>query len=121
MSPFKPKKPCSYPACKNLTNGGPCPEHKRKANRRYDKERDKTSERRFLHSTRWRRIAKAKLDNDPLCERCCPHDEPAILVHHKDGNPLNNPEDGSNHESLCMMHHEDEHKGERWGHLTSSE
>ncbi|MBW2145723.1 MAG: HNH nuclease family protein [Deltaproteobacteria bacterium] len=32
-----------------------------------------------------------------------------LTVHHKDGNPHNNPPDGSNWENLCAYCHEDEH------------
>ena len=32
-----------------------------------------------------------------------------LTVHHKDGNPRNNPADGSNWENLCLYCHEDEH------------
>lgn len=32
-----------------------------------------------------------------------------LTVHHKDGNPQNNPPDGSNWENLCAYCHEDEH------------
>ena len=32
-----------------------------------------------------------------------------LTVHHKDGNRLNNPADGSNWENLCVYCHEDEH------------
>ena len=32
-----------------------------------------------------------------------------LTVHHKDGNHLNNPPDGSNWENLCVYCHEDEH------------
>jgi hypothetical protein len=32
-----------------------------------------------------------------------------LTVHHKDGNRLNNPEDGSNWENLCVYCHEAEH------------
>jgi 5-methylcytosine-specific restriction endonuclease McrA len=32
-----------------------------------------------------------------------------LTVHHKDGNPRNNPSDGSNWENLCVYCHEDEH------------
>ncbi|MBI3015823.1 MAG: HNH nuclease family protein [Candidatus Tectomicrobia bacterium] len=32
-----------------------------------------------------------------------------LTVHHKDGNHLNNPPDGSNWENLCIYCHEDEH------------
>lgn len=32
-----------------------------------------------------------------------------LTVHHRDGNHLNNPADGSNWENLCVYCHEDEH------------
>ncbi len=32
-----------------------------------------------------------------------------LTVHHKDGNPRNNPPDGSNWENLCVYCHDDEH------------
>jgi 5-methylcytosine-specific restriction endonuclease McrA len=32
-----------------------------------------------------------------------------LTVHHKDGNPKNNPSDGSNWENLCVWCHDDEH------------
>jgi len=32
-----------------------------------------------------------------------------LTVHHRDGNHLNNPPDGSNWENLCIYCHEDEH------------
>ena len=32
-----------------------------------------------------------------------------LTVHHRDGNPKNNPPDGSNWENLCIYCHEDEH------------
>jgi 5-methylcytosine-specific restriction endonuclease McrA len=35
-----------------------------------------------------------------------------LTVHHKDGNHLNNPQDGSNWENLCIYCHDDEHSRE---------
>ncbi len=32
-----------------------------------------------------------------------------LTVHHKDGNHLNNPSDGTNWENLCIYCHDDEH------------
>lgn len=32
-----------------------------------------------------------------------------LSVHHRDGNPNNNPPDGSNWENLCVYCHDDEH------------
>ena len=92
-----------------------CKPFEKKAQRKYDKKRDESPERQFLHSTPWRAITKRKLAKDPLCERCLKngHTEPAVLTHHIDHNELNN--DPDNHESLCKPCHLLEHKGERWG------
>jgi 5-methylcytosine-specific restriction endonuclease McrA len=38
-----------------------------------------------------------------------------LTVHHKDGNHLNNPPDGSNWENLCVYCHDDEHSRELLG------
>ncbi len=48
-----------------------------------------------------------------ICAKCgrefAPKDRRLLTVHHKDGNRLNNPADGSNWENLCVYCHEDEH------------
>jgi hypothetical protein len=48
-----------------------------------------------------------------ICAKCAREfdykDRHLLTVHHKDGNPLNNPLDGSNWENLCVYCHEDEH------------
>jgi hypothetical protein len=48
-----------------------------------------------------------------ICAKCAREfdykDRHLLTVHHKDGNPLNNPPDGSNWENLCVYCHEDEH------------
>ena len=38
-----------------------------------------------------------------------------LTVHHKDGNHMNNPPDGSNWENLCIYCHDDEHSRELLG------
>jgi len=48
-----------------------------------------------------------------ICAKCGreydPGDQHLLTVHHKDGNPRNNPPDGSNWENLCVYCHDDEH------------
>jgi hypothetical protein len=48
-----------------------------------------------------------------ICAKCAREFEAPTLhlltVHHKDGNHLNNPPDGSNWENLCVYCHDDEH------------
>jgi 5-methylcytosine-specific restriction endonuclease McrA len=48
-----------------------------------------------------------------ICAKCgreFDHNNRRLLtVHHRDGNPSNNPPDGSNWENLCVYCHDDEH------------
>ena len=48
-----------------------------------------------------------------ICAKCGREfehkDRHLLTVHHRDGNHLNNPPDGSNWENLCVYCHEDEH------------
>lgn len=48
-----------------------------------------------------------------ICAKCGREfedkDRHLLTVHHRDGNPRNNPPDGSNWENLCVFCHEDEH------------
>jgi len=44
-----------------------------------------------------------------------------LTVHHKDGNHMNNPPDGSNWENLCIYCHDDEHSRELLGEYLRNE
>ncbi len=52
-----------------------------------------------------------------ICARCAREFEVSTLydltVHHRDGNPRNNPADGSNWENLCADCHDAEHSKEQ--------
>jgi hypothetical protein len=123
--PIAPRHPCPgkgprISRCTNLVGRGErcCPEclpYMKQQTRAYDVQRDKDAGRRLLHSRTWRAVRMMKLNNAPCCERCMAQGNTvaAVLVHHRDGNELNNLD--SNHESLCVECHEAEHKGERWG------
>jgi predicted HNH restriction endonuclease len=54
-----------------------------------------------------------------VCAKCgrefSEKDRHLLTVHHKDGNHLNNPPDGSNWENLCIYCHDDEHSRGRLG------
>jgi len=61
-----------------------------------------------------------------ICAKCAREfdhkDRHLLTVHHKDGNHLNNPADGSNWENLCVYCHDDEHSREHLGkYLTEGE
>lgn len=107
-------------ACPNLITRkesccAACLPHERAIEREYDRQRDQSPGRRFLHSRRWRAIRERKLRRDPLCERHLAKGDPvpATVVHHRDGDELNNADE--NHESLCNPCHEDQEKAKRFG------
>ena len=60
-----------------------------------------------------------------ICAKCrrefTQRNRQLLTVHHKDGNPRNNPADGSNWENLCVYCHEDEHNRQRLGNYLSEE
>lgn len=60
-----------------------------------------------------------------ICAKCAREFDETNLhlltVHHRDGNPRNNPPDGSNWENLCAFCHDDEHSRDRLGRYLSGE
>ena len=115
--PYKPKKPCGYSGCSKLTTGGPCPEHKRKINRQYDKQRGTSGERGYDATEQ--KVREIKANQDPLCEDCLKSGivKPLKIVHHI--KPIEtHPELRlvmENLMSLCNECHEQVyHKGERF-------
>lgn len=62
--PRKPKKPCRYPGCPNLTESAYCEEH----SYLYQTERAGASERGY--NGRWRKARRRYLKEHPLCVRC---------------------------------------------------
>ena len=97
--PRKPKRPCSYPGCPNLTYGRYCEEHERFMMRRYNSvERNPRAKRRY--GPDWKRIRRAFLDEHPFCEVCRRNGRyvEADTVHHI--KPLS--EGGTNDEGNLM-------------------
>lgn len=115
--PRKPKRPCSFPGCPNLTEGRFCEEHEKQENRRYEKyDRDPTVRRRYGRA--WKRIRDRYVSQHPFCELCYEKGvlKPVEEVHHK--LPLSQ---GGTHEennliSLCQSCHAKIHaeRGDRW-------
>jgi 5-methylcytosine-specific restriction protein A len=60
--PYAPRKPCSQPGCPALTNGRPCPKHKK---RRYSKRRHNASQRGYDY--KWQLARKHYLQANPVC------------------------------------------------------
>jgi 5-methylcytosine-specific restriction enzyme A len=116
--PIKPKKPCRYPGCPELTHDRYCPKHKKRAEAQYDRyQRDPEHDKRYDHN--WRKIRARFIREHPLCENCKQEGRltPTEQVHHI--KPL---ADGGTHEegnllSLCGSCHSTitATEGGRWG------
>ena len=74
--PYRPKKPCSYPGCPNLTDTQYCSEHKafEKTNIYRSGSRNP-----FYTSKEWRRTREEFLNEHPFCVMC---GRPAEIVDH---------------------------------------
>lgn len=115
--PHKPKRPCSWPGCPELTDGRYCPEHERRAMRDYNRYGRPESHRR-RYGNHWKRIRDAFLREHPFCEMCRRDGRAtaADTVHHIV--PLS--EGGSNEwdnlMALCHSCHSRLHarRGDRW-------
>ena len=67
--PFKPKRPCRYPGCANLTDGIYCPEHQRQAEHHYNHfQREPETNKRYGRA--WKRIRDRFVMQHPICEEC---------------------------------------------------
>lgn len=68
--PFKPKRPCSFSGCPNVTDHprGYCADHLTRYYRQSDAERGTATERGY--DARWQRAAKRYLVEHPLCVHC---------------------------------------------------
>ena len=67
--PIKPKKPCAYPDCPNLTHDTYCEEHQALSHKQYDKfSRAPNHDKKYGNN--WRRIRALYVKQHPLCERC---------------------------------------------------
>ena len=112
--PAAPLHPCSKPGCSALVRGQPrCEKHTVQQRKEADCKRLSSTERGY--DSGWIKVRNAKRAADPLCERCLANGIVRVLdvVHHKDRNRANR--NWENLESLCLDHHDAEHKGERFG------
>ena len=82
--PNKPKKPCVYRNCRELTVNRYCETHAKEYAKNYNRNlRDKDSNKRY--GRKWRGVRATYLAGNPLCERCGERGRltPATVVHHK--------------------------------------
>ena len=65
--PRKPKRPCSYLGCQNLTDGRFCEKHQKEENKRYEKyDRNPAVSRRYGRV--WKRVRDAYVKEHPFYE-----------------------------------------------------
>lgn len=116
--PKKPKRPCSYPGCPQLTDGRFCEEHAKQEAQRYEKyQRDPTVKKRYGRS--WKRIRDKFLAQHPLCEACLKEGRltEAEEVHHVVPLSKGGSNASDNLMSLCKSCHSKitAKEGGRWG------
>lgn len=104
--PHKPKKPCAYPNCPNLTDGTYCEEHKKEIRERYDKySRSVNYKKKYGHE--WVKIRAVYVSEHPLCEMCLKDGKvtPVEEVHHILPVSRGGTNDTENLMSLCRSCH----------------
>lgn len=104
--PRKPKKPCRWPGCPNLTDNIYCEEHATQARRQYDRfERAPDVHKKYGRA--WTRIRSRYAMEHPLCERCLEEEQltPVEEVHHILPVSKGGTHDRSNLMSLCQSCH----------------
>jgi 5-methylcytosine-specific restriction protein A len=104
--PYKPKKPCRFPGCPELTDERYCAKHKTQAGRQYN-QYERSPDHNKIYGYRWRNIRNRYIQKHPLCEECLKAGRlvPADEVHH-----IVPPEEGGTHAeenlmSLCRSCH----------------
>lgn len=115
--PRKPKRPCSYPGCPELTEERFCNKHQKEEAQRYEKySRDPATRRRYGRA--WKRIRDSFVQQHPLCEMCKAEGKltPTQEVHHKIPLSKGGTHDRNNLIALCKSCHSRIHAqhGDRW-------
>ena len=117
--PNKPKRPCSYAGCPELTSDQYCDKHQKQVTKEYDRRRGSAASRGYY--SRWVKARKRYLTEHPLCVECEREGKltPANTVDHI--KPHKGDQalfwDESNWQSLCTHHHSVKTAREdgRWG------
>ena len=110
--PRKPKKPCRWPGCPNLTDKAYCEEHAAQAWRQYERY-ERSPDVRRKYKGEWTKIRSRYVMEHPLCERCLEKGRltPVEEVHHILSVSQGGTHDTENLMSLCQschtkLHHE---------------
>ena len=67
--PRKPRHPCGYPGCPELTGRQYCPAHEKVVSSQYNRY-GRTPEMKRRYNGAWPRVRRAFLAAHPLCEMC---------------------------------------------------
>ena len=115
--PRKPKRPCSYPGCPELTDGRYCVPHQKEMDARYEKyERDPATRKRYGRT--WKRIRDRYIAAHPLCQQCRKQEKlvAADEVHHIKPLSKGGTHAEENLMSLCTACHSEitAKEGGRW-------
>ncbi len=106
--PYRPKRPCGFPNCKELiTSGGYCEKHKKQKQKQTDDNRGTAHERGYTAT--WHKARKRYLAANPICVECekeniiTPANTVDHIIPHRGDKELFWDED--NWQSLCATHH----------------
>ena len=102
----KPKKPCAYPGCPNLTYDTYCEKHQALRHKPYDIfSRAPNNDKKYGNN--WRRIRSLYVKRHPLCEYCLKEGRitPVEEVHHIVPLSCGGTNQFSNLRSLCKNCH----------------
>lgn len=111
--PRRPKHPCGYPGCPNLTDRRFCEGHASVMNKRYEKYR-RDPETRKRYGRCWKRIRDSYVKAHPFCEICYVKGVlvPVEEVHHKKPLSEGGTHDRENLIALCKPCHSRIHAGD---------
>ena len=115
--PRKPKRPCSYPGCRELTDARFCEKHQKLHDQHYNKY-ERNPETRKRYGWAWKKIRNKYIKNNPLCEQCLKEGRltPAQEVHHIKPLSKGGTHDEKNLMALCSSCHSTitAREGGRW-------
>lgn len=115
--PRKPKHPCAYPSCKELTDNRYCLIHEKIVNKQYEMYK-RSPETKKRYGRVWKRIRDAYAKEHPLCQKCYEEGKLVAMeqVHHIKPLSEGGTHDKENLISLCSSCHSKIHaaRGDRW-------
>ena len=112
--PYKPKKPCAWRGCRELTRSRYCETHTKQTAKNYNQyKRDPDTNKRYGRT--WREIRTVFLSSNPLCVWCEQDGRltPSTVAHHKVKLSDGGTNDWDNMTALCKKCHSRLHAEQR--------